>query len=47
MYLNNVKDSTSRSTDLADKLKNGMEGKSDEELMEASGQKRARIIKRL
>ena len=35
MYLNNVKDSTSRSTDLADKLKNGMEGKSDEELMEA------------
>ncbi|MCR5000246.1 MAG: rod-binding protein [Lachnospiraceae bacterium] len=35
MYLNNVKDSASRSTDLADKLKNGMEGKSDEELMEA------------
>ena len=35
MYLNNVKDSASRSTDLADKLKNGMEGKSDAELMEA------------
>ncbi len=35
MYLNNVKDSASRSTDLADKLKNGMEGKSDQELMEA------------
>ena len=35
MYLNNVRDSSSRSSDLADKLKNGMEGKSDEELMEA------------
>ena len=35
MYLNNVKDQTSKSTDLADRLKNGMEGKSDQELMEA------------
>ena len=35
MYLNNVKDQTSKSTDLADRLKNGMEGKSDAELMEA------------
>ncbi len=34
MYLNNVKDQTSKSTDLADRLKNGMEGKSDQELME-------------
>ena len=35
MYLNNVKDSSSGSTDLANKLKNGMDGKSDRELMEA------------
>ena len=35
MYLNNVKDSTSKSADLADKLRNGMEGRSDAELMEA------------
>jgi flagellar protein FlgJ len=35
MYLNNIKDSTSKSSDIADKLKNGVDGKSDEELMEA------------
>ena len=35
MYLNNVKDQTSKSADLADRLKNGTEGKSDQELMEA------------
>jgi flagellar protein FlgJ len=35
MYLNNVKDNSSKSTDITDKLKNGVEGKSDEELMEA------------
>jgi flagellar protein FlgJ len=35
MYLNNIKDSTSKSSDLADKLKNGVDGKSDAELMEA------------
>ena len=35
LYLNNIKDSATKSSDLADKLKNGVDGKSDEELMEA------------
>ena len=37
MYLNNVKDSasSSKSGDITDRLKNGTEGKSDEELMDA------------
>ena len=36
MYLNNVTNTASaKSGDLADKLKNGVDGKSDEELMEA------------
>ena len=35
IYLNNIKDSASKSSDITDKLKNGVDGKSDEELMEA------------
>ena len=49
MYLNNIKDSSSsvKTGDMTGKLKNGLEGKSDEELMDACKEFEAYFIEQI